>query len=161
MNLKRLYRGRPGSITVYAFIVFGIVVSCYFMGYESPLIDAMTEETVIEGDNGTTHSVTLNSDPVDVGHKLINAIINVLMNPMYLGSLLVVGLVSFLTAGGTRYMVTFIAPALILLVVLNVIILPINFIYDSSLPFEIKLLVFSFLNLFLMLSIIEFIAGRE
>ena len=159
MNWKKW--NKPGSITVYAMVVFGIVVSLYFMGYTSPLLNSLSQQEVIQGDNGTNYTITTNANPSAVANNLINAIINILLTPKYLGALLVVGLVSFFTAGGTRYGITFIAPALILLVVMNVIVMPIDFIYDSAMPEPIKIFIFSFMNLFLMLSIVEFIGGRD
>jgi len=165
MTSRHLYLA--GSITVYALLVFGIVMGLYMMGYESIYADqyATQQDDISFEGNETNYSYNTTEGGTDkqfnIARSLINAIIESMKDPKILFPLLGVGLVSFVTAGGTRYALTFIIPAIILLAILNIFVLPMSFIYEEGIPEMLQIFVAGFLNLVLMLTVVEFISGRR
>jgi len=155
-----------GSVTVYALLVFSIVMGLYMMGYNSIYANYVEQQddVQLEG-NETNYSYNTSEGGMDKQQNLAETIVNVIIesmkDPKLLFPLLGVGLVSFVTAGGTRYALTFIIPAIILLAILNIFVLPMGFLYDEGIPQIIQIFVGGFLNLILMLTVVEFISGRQ
>lgn len=151
---------------MYAILVFSIIMGLYMMGYKPTYTHYVEQQQdmSIQGNNSTYEYNTTNGSmdkQKNMAQTLINAILDTLKDPKILLPMVGVAFASFVTAGGTRYALTFIIPAIILIAILNVFVLPMDFIYNSDIPFLIQIFVSGFLNLLLMMAIIEFITGRR
>jgi len=129
-----------GSFTTYIILVFSISLALYFFGYAPPFLKMME-----------------NLDTAKPHEALLNTFANIFTNPIFLAALGVSAVASFLTGGG--FAVIYLFPILMLTAFLNIFVLPTDFIFNAGLPFELRLMIMGILNLFLILSIIEFIRG--
>lgn len=132
------------ALKTYLMIVFGISIALYLVGYTSPFVKMMGEVGI--------ENVTFNS--------VINGIWAIFSNPVFLASLGIAAIGSLLLIGGSGQSTLFIVPIIILMAFANYFILPTGEILASNLPTIIKFITNTFLNLFLMSTIIEFVAGR-
>ena len=87
---------------------------------------------------------------------IINAIKG---NPVTTG-LIGITIISSLLLGGT-FIVVYVVPILILIAVADFFLLPTDFIFSDALPIEIRIVVFGFMNLMLVMTIVGFIRGGE
>ena len=128
------------SITTYVMLVFGISVFLYLVGYTSPFM------TFVQ-----------NASNGDVFTSLLNSFINIFTNPIFLTSLGLSAVASFITGG--NYNVVYLFPILMLVVLANYFVLPTSFLNATEIPSQLKLIISTFLNLFLVLSVVEFVRG--
>jgi len=128
------------SITTYVMLVFGISVVLYLVGYTSPFM------TFVQ-----------NASNGDVFTSLLNSFINIFTNPIFLTSLGLSAVASFITGG--NYNVVYLFPILMLVVLANYFVLPTSFLNATEIPSQLKLIISTFLNLFLVLSVVEFVRG--
>jgi hypothetical protein len=151
-----------GSLTVFVMILVGFILGFYLMGFKSPAIDFF--QKTVSGNSVTS------SDFNVVG--FLNSIKNAILTPFGLGVTGVVVLFSLATAftgggAGTVGVVGFLGwlvPILIIFSVANIFFFPIV----SAMGAEgvaslnpVNMILACVLNIFLMLTIVEFISGRN
>lgn len=139
------------GLTTYAFILFGISVAFFFLGAKPMMLSSLGCDTTEQ---------TQCTSSQDIGYTVITDIINVLKeNPIATG-LIGATIISSLLLGGT-FIVMYVVPILILVALSNFFLLPVDFIYSNAMPFEIRVIIFGFINLMLVLTIVGFIRGGE
>lgn len=124
-------------------LLFGIGIAFYFAGYQ-PLI-----LTTLGGQVGTT---------TPIATTLINNLYAIFTNPLFLSALGISAVTSFVLGGGA-FSVVFLIPLIMISVFANIFILPSSYLFDATLPPEMVLIIGVFFNLFLMLTILEFVRG--
>lgn len=130
-----------GAFKVYVFLLFGISVGLYFVGYTSPLLQLAT----------TTNE--------DISIALLNSFIGIFTNVTFLAILGATSVASYLTSGG-NFSVTYLFPIFLIMAMLNFFILPTSFILAMELDPVIKIIVAGFMNLLLGMAMVEFIRGQ-
>lgn len=134
-----------GTLSSYAMLLFGISAVFYMMGYTSPFLAIVGQVT--------TDTPILNT--------LVNSLYTTLTNPIFLIGMAIAGVASF--AGNFGYASTqFLAPLMFFVgvsFIANFFVLPTSFIFQAGFPTILKLLINAFLNVFLMLGLLEFIRG--
>ncbi len=134
-----------GTLSSYAMMLFGISTMLYIMGYASPFLAIVGEVS--------TDTPILNT--------LINSLYTTLTNPIFLLGLAIAGVTSlagnfgFSSAGFLAPLMFFVGVSFIA----NFFVLPTSFIFQVGFPEILKLIINSFLNVFLMLGLLEFIRG--
>ena len=134
-----MMKGASG-IRVYAFLVFGISIVLWMMGYTSPFY------------------ATVSNMSGNIAGDLLNSFILIFTNPTFL-ALLGVSAVASYFSGGSNFSVTYLIPMLLVLVMLNYFLLPINFIFDMAMNPMLKVIIGGFLNLLLAFAMLEFVRG--
>ena len=129
-------------------LIFGLSVGLYFMGFSPPLLGLMGEVGVSTSGTG-----------VPMAETLINSLFSIFTNPTVLTALAVTAIAGFLTSGTNGQNIMFLVPIMIIVVGLDLFVLPMNFILSSDVPLEIGFVLFTFLNLMMMLTIMEFVRG--
>ena len=140
-----------GSLTVYVFLLFGIMVAMYLSGYQSPFVEFMGNALGGDFTNST-----------GVFNSLINSFTNIFTNPgsfALVGVLVTVITISSLISGG--YSAMFAISLFIIVILANILILPVNFIFKENMPYVLKIILASFLNLLLIMSIVSFTRSGE
>lgn len=130
----------------YVFLLFSLSVMCYLFGYPSILL-------FMYNNNGEANQ--------DLP-SLISNMAAAFLNPSNgLALLAVAGLaVSVLAAFlGGGYIAIYLVPMIILVFILNFVIFPLSFIFDSALPTTIKVILVSFFNLLTILAGTSFVRG--
>lgn len=130
-----------GAFKVYVFLLFGISIGLYFVGYTSPLLQLAT----------TTNE--------DITVALLNSFIGIFTNVTFLAILGATSVASYLTSGG-NFSVTYLFPIFLIMAMLNFFILPTSFILAMELDPVIKIIVAGFMNLLLGMAMVEFIRGQ-
>jgi len=110
------------------------------MGYQPPIIALLSK--------------TGGQDSWDF---IINQLLGIFTDPVFLASMGVAGVSAFLLGGG--YVVTYVFPILVLLVLANIFVFPISYIWQATLPTEIQTLVTAWFNFLLILGAVEFVRG--
>lgn len=131
------------GLTNYVMVLFGISVMFYFIGYQPAAFVAL--------------SSGIGNDS-DVGQTLLNSLYNIFTNPLFLTALGVSVVTSFVLQGGNEAAL-FIIPAIIFSIIMNLFILPTTYLFDPTVPEIMRLIIGTFLNLFLGLAIVEFVRG--
>jgi hypothetical protein len=140
------------GLSTYVFLLFGISVAFYFLGSTPLLFSTLGCSTA-----GPSASCEAGKD---VGYTVITNIINAIKgNPVTTG-LIGITIISSLLLGGT-FIVVYVVPILILIAVADFFLLPTDFIFSDALPIEIRIVVFGFMNLMLVMTIVGFIRGGE
>lgn len=149
-----------GSLTIFVMILVGFIIGFYLMGFKSPAINFF-DQTV--SDNEMT------SENFNVG-DFLNNIKNSILSPFGLGVtgfIVLFSLVSAFTGGGTGVagFLGWLVPILIIFAVANIFFFPIISEMEaegglSSLN-PVDLILAAVMNVFLMLTVIEFISGRQ
>ena len=134
-----------GMLSNYAILLFSLSIVLYVVGYESPFIEVI-------GQIGTETPIL---------DTLINSLYTAFTNPIFLIGMAAAGVAS--VAGNWGYSSTaFLGPLMIFVgasFIANFFVLPTSFIFQATLPTPISLIIFAFLNLFLLLGLLEFIGG--
>lgn len=146
-----------GSVTVFALIVLGLTIGMYLFGYTSILIDHfMTEEEYYN-----------NTDAGGFINKIFNTIIEGLTSKIGLSTLaLIVGFGFLSGIAGSGYVsgsiLAFLIPCIILFGVANVFFFPVLSHIEGHMVYQpVNILLQVVLNVFLMLTVIEFVSGRD
>jgi hypothetical protein len=127
------------KIAVYVFLLFGISLALYLLGFTSPAMEAFITAT----------------SGGEVASGLLNAMLGVFTRPELLALMGLSAVVAFLGAGND--VISFAFPIFMLITFANFFILPTSFILSASMdPFS-KIVVVGFLNLLLGLSVMEFV----
>jgi hypothetical protein len=158
MKIKKLLKGQmQGSVTTYVMIMFGIIVVMYLFGFQSPWM-AYQAETV----GGSEKTISGSG----VGYNILQMMMtsmkglfeSIADSPEWgiLGGVLaIIGLVAIVKLGG-QYVLAYIIPLVLLTLFANIFLFPTAYIGDQLIaPFDIIIL--AFLNLFLVLAILDFV----
>jgi hypothetical protein len=93
-----------------------------------------------------------------IGVSFISQLMSIFTNPIFLAALGLAAVTSFIVGGG-NFSVFFLFPILMLAIFANMFILPSNYMFDTSLPIFARALIGVFMNLILMLAIVNFVRG--
>ena len=147
-----------GSITTYVMLMFGLVVVLFLMGFAPPFFNQP------EAIGGSGQLVTEPGN-FDLGTMMMTAVFSVfqtLMESPIWGLIgIAVGIISMyvIVKLGGQYVIAYIVPLILLILFANIFVFPTSSI-GSDLPSELGLITFAFLNLFLILSYLEFVRGN-
>jgi hypothetical protein len=131
------------GLSTYVIILFGISAMFYVADYQPVGLIMLNQQT-------------LNLSPASI----INMFLNMFNNPIFL-SALVIAPVAALAGGAGSFSVIFIIPIIILTIVAQLFILPSSYILDPTMPDVLKILVSTFFNIFMALTIVSFVRGGE
>ena len=137
------------SLKTYVFILFGISIALFFVGYK-PLLWSMmqcstTSTTCVPTGNFAT--------------TILNQLISLITNPGFLLGTSLALFVPFIIGGS--FSVYYVIPIIIIETIANFLLLPTDFLLQSTLPPEMQMIILGFMNLFLLLTIIEFVRGGD
>jgi len=138
------------AVKTYIMMLFGISVALYLLGYTSPFLEILSQTGVEESGSASI-----------IWNNIINNFLSVFSNPILWTTMAVPIVGSILMSGSSGQSSYFVIPLLVLTTVLaNFFVLPTTYIFSAEIPTIVKIIVNSFLNLFLLLTIIEFVTGR-
>jgi len=137
----------------YIMMLFGISVALYLLGYTSPFLEVLNQTGV---DSSTGEASASN-----FWDYFINKFLETFTSKEFLATMAIPIVGSILLSGSSGQSGYFVIPILFLTVMANFFILPTTFIFSAELPAILKVLINSFLNLFLLLTIVEFVTGRS
>ena len=135
------------GFATYLMILFGLGLAFYFAGYQPLILTSFGAP--YPGGVGTT---------TPIANVLINSLYAIFTNPLFLAAIGVSAVTTFLLGGGA-FSVFFIIPLIMISLFANIFIIPSSFLFDQTLPPEMQLIIAVFFNLFLMLTILEFVRG--
>lgn len=181
MNLKKMLKKKhyQGGITSYVIIMFGLIVVMYLFGFTSAWNAYASEDMNREigtGDDATTiEDPNMFDSDFSIGDMMVQGIMTlfttivegVTENPLLgiIGTVIAgAGAILILRAGGA-YALGFIIPIVIITLFANIFIFPIEPITTETTSMSIasgipiSILLVAFFNIFLFLSIIEFVRG--
>jgi len=116
--------------TNYVFLMMGLTLMLYFMGF-TPIVNILAATDPIDSQ---LYQTTTNPD----GTTQIDAEATLLNKNVVIGAIVVIAIGAGVAAAFlTGYAITYIIPIIIFMVVLNLFILPINFLIDPSITPEI------------------------
>ena len=147
-----------GSITTYVMLMFGLVAVLFLMGFSPPFFDQ--PETI-----GGSGQLVTEAGPFDLGTMMMTAINGVFesiaADPVWgiIGAAVAFIAMAAIIAAGGQYVLAYIIPLILLILFANIFVFPTSSI-GTDLPSELSLITFSFLNLFLILSYLEFVRGN-
>lgn len=145
------------GLTTYIFILFGISIAFYFAGYQPLLFQLFQCPAAGTPGGGGLAACSEIQNPFSGG--IINQIFALITNPAFLISIGLAAFVPFLTGG--NFSVLYVIPIAILFALSNFLILPTSFLLSVNMPVEISVILLGFMNLWLMLIVVEFIRGGE
>lgn len=137
------------AVKTYIMMLFGISVTLYLLGYTSPFLAILSQSGIEESGSSTI-----------IWDNLINSFLNVFSNPILWASMAIPIVGSILMAGSSGQSSYYVIPLLFLIAMANFFVLPTTYIFSAEIPVILKIIINSFLNLFLLLTIVEFITGR-
>lgn len=150
------------GVTAYVMIMFGMIMVMYLMGFTNPWIAYTTSGTIEAG--GDSSSIADPQHPVGQGVlvMMMSSVNNVIKlvadNPEWgiLGAVFgILGTIAMVKLGG-QYILAYIVPIVLLALFANVFIFPTAQIATEPIfPFDVFLI--GFFNLFLLLSVVEFV----
>ena len=143
------------GLGTYLIVLFGISVVFYLMGYAPAgvqMISAFASSTGVDLATGQTTA--------DFGATVLNTLLGIFTNPVFLISVGLASVASFL-GGGNNFSVMYLIPIIILVAFANLFLMPSAVFYDVTLPVEMRLILAVFFNLWLVLAIIGFVRGGE
>lgn len=151
-----------GAITTYVIMMFGMIVVLYLMGFTSPF-DAYSQVQV--GPSGEEKTIT---SPTGIGVNILDWLSrgiyglfeSVADNPIIavVSSIITIGGLWAITRIGGQYVLAYIIPLVILTIFANIFLFPTASL-QGEIVFPLDIIAFTFLNLFLILSYLEFILG--
>jgi hypothetical protein len=136
------------GLQTYVFLLFGISLALYFIGYQSALFQIL--------DCSPPTCNPSDQTAIDFLNRILTAITT---NPAVLG-LLGVSLVAPILLGGS-FAVMYVIPVILILVASNFLLLPTSFLFDTAMPDPIKLIIIGFMEIMLLLTIMTFVRGGE
>ena len=161
--LKRKFKKKiQASVFTYVMIMFGLVIVFYLMGFESPYT------ATVNATAGSGAEATNIYTPTGIGVNILNWVqgaINALFtsvqeNPILavIGTVVTIFAFYVISKVGGQFALTYIIPALILAVFLNIFVFPTATLQADLIP-PFDIIVFGLFNLFLILSVVEFVRG--
>lgn len=155
--IKRKLRA---SMTTYVMLMFGIIVVCYLMGFQSPWL-SYTQQEVAESGETITEAKGIGDSILDWIMTGIKSLFkSAEENPVLAIIGTIITAVSFylLSKVGGQFALQYIIPIIIIGIFMNIFVFPTSTLQAQVIaPFD--AIIFGFLNLFLILSIIEFVRG--
>ena len=154
MKLKYFLYEYKGQLTIFAFLLFGIIVALYLGGYKSPFLEFVSNDLV-----GM-------KDPSQVFNVFMEKLVDIFTNPasfLVVGVLLAGVIISALVTGGGSATL-FIISLFIVMIFANIFIMPISFIFEEATWGNaeiLKTILVVFLNLLMIMSIISFTRSGE
>lgn len=157
---KLLLKKYKGTLVVFAFLLFGIILALYLAGYQSPFLSFVTTRLQEEGANFSFQDVG------EIFNGFINAIVQSFTdNPVGFGIVgIIIGGIAIASLISGGYGAIFIISLFLIMIFANIFILPISFIFEEASwgnAEVLKMILATFLNLLLIMSIITFSTGRE
>jgi len=171
MKKKEVYKA---GLTTFVMMMFGMIVILYLMGFTSAW-DAYNNDARIEGEADIDLE---NEGAIDSSFSIGDAMVDGLWglfegageytseNPLFaLAGAVIAGIgIYVLARAGGAYIFTYLIPIIFITIFANIFIFPIEpvtgyMIYYEGIPLNVFLVVF--LNLFMFLSIMEFIRGNN
>jgi len=153
-DLKLCIQKHKGQLTIFAFLLFGMIVALYLGGYKSPFLEFVTNDLVNM------------EDPSQVFNAFMDQLANIFSNPTSFAivGLLLAGVIisTIITGGGSGTL--FIISLFVIMIFANIFIMPISFIFEEASwgnAEVLKLLLVVFLNLLMIMSIISFTRSGE
>jgi len=154
LKLKYFLYEYKGQLTIFAFLLFGIIVALYLGGYKSPFLEFVSNDLV-----GM-------KDPSQVFNVFMEKLVDIFTNPasfLVVGVLLAGVIISALVTGGGSATL-FIISLFIVMIFANIFIMPISFIFEEATWGNaeiLKTILVVFLNLLMIMSIISFTRSGE
>jgi hypothetical protein len=178
-----------GAITTYVMMMFGLIVVLYLMGFTNPFDAYSRSQnlpTLYETDADGNYVRDINGQKIPLRDENGNILHANITKPSGIGTnvlswlmdgiqglfqknpeggilgvvatiLTIVGLFILAKAGG-QYVIAYIVPLIILGIFANIFLFPTSSL-QATIPFPLDMITFTFLNLFLILSYLEFILG--
>lgn len=157
---NKLEKKLQASMVTYVMIMFGMIVVFYLLGFQSPYL-AYTQEQVGPSGEKVTEATGIGTNILDWMNGAVNALFtSASENPLLavLGTVVTIFGFYILSKVGGQFALTYIIPILILGIFINIFVFPTASLQGNLIaPFD--LLLFGFLNLFFILSVIEFVRG--
>lgn len=181
MKLKKLFKNKylRGGITAYVMIMFGLIVIMYLFGFTSAWNAYASSDYNREiGNTGQTiEDPTLFDTDFSIGEMMVQGIMTlfttitegITQNPLLgiVGTIIAgAGAILILRAGGA-YALGFIIPIVLITLFANIFIFPIEHITNETTSLSVaggvpvSIILIAFFNLFLFLTIIEFVRGSD
>jgi hypothetical protein len=182
-NLKRVLRKKTkGAITTYVMMMFGMIIVMYLMGFTNPYVaytssqnqdlPPLTDEDgeVIRDDEGNIVYADV-VKPGGIGTSLLDWIMSGIKglfeggdgggNAVIAIIASIVTVIGFwvLSKVGGQYVLAYLIPIIVLALFANIFFFPTASLQGTPIVFPFDFIVFGFLNLFLILSCVEFIKG--
>lgn len=152
-----------GSVTVMVFIMLGLVIGMYLLGFSSPMFRLVAEEVFVTDDEGTQK---INED-IDIGNML-TGIKDSLMSTaglMFFGFSIGMAFLTALAPGmgyASGSILSVMIPAFLLFLFANIFFFPVTSApAREGLPFELSMILTVIFNALLLLTVLTFITGRE
>lgn len=146
-------------LATYVILLFALSVVFYFLGYQSPLMQLLSNqgcsEAQIAAAEASGESLDCNLNPATFLQTLASNMVSDNALAGLLG-IAVIGAVALLTGFGAIYII----PLMMLLAFLNFVVFPISFIFDPMLPALIKYPIIVFFNIITILAIVSFTRGN-
>ena len=169
MNLKKMFnRKTKAGITAYVMLMFGMIVILYLFGFTSAW--GNYEKQQISDESGSKNITDVDAVNKDIGTLMIDNIKALFTNEKGETDLLRVVIGTALTLAGMylaskvggQYAFAYIIPIIFVILFANIFIFPISYTsehlgFASDIPLSLFLI--AFFNLFLVLSIVEFVRG--
>jgi hypothetical protein len=188
MNLKRK-KGLKGAITVYVMMMFGLIIVLYLFGFTNPwnayvqdqnLSPVLDDDGNVMYERNTDGTIKTDAmgDPIPIYSNVSRAggigvnILDWIMNGIQgifqsagenliltiIASVVTLGGFWLISKVGGQYVLAYIVPLIILGIFANIFLFPTASLQGAIVaPFDI--IVFTFLNLFLVLSYLDFVKG--
>lgn len=137
------------GLKLYVFLLFGISIALYFVGYKPLLF------SILQCDTAATVCVP----STNFATQVLNTFLQLFSNPFFFVGTALAIFVPFVVGGS--FNVYYLIPFILLTALSNFLILPSDFLIQTALPVEIKMIVLGFLNLLLLLTAIQFIRGGD
>lgn len=128
------------NLTTYVYLILGMSIALYLAGYAPPFVALMQ-----------------NFNQENIAQVLINSFLAIFTNPIFLISLGIAGISSFVSAG--NFSIMYIFPILMIVALLNFFVIPTSFLLQADLPDAFKLIASTFINVTMSLAIVNFIRG--
>jgi hypothetical protein len=146
-------------LETYIMLLFSITIVFYFLGYQSPLMQVLTNQgcTQAQIDAAALAGTSLNCSITPA--SFLTVLASNMTSDNAIAALLgiaVIGAAVLLSGFGAIYII----PLMMLLAFMNYVVFPISFIFDPLLPAIIKYPLIVFFNLLMILSIVSFTRGN-
>ena len=169
---KQQSKQLQAGISAFVMIMFGMIAICYLMGFTSAW-EQYTAQPMMMGNAGDADITQPSAVDETLTHRMMDGIMGIFKglgdsvsdNPIVaiIGSIVAIGSVALLLKFGAGHVLAFIVPIVFVILFANIFIFPIAPIADqmTTLPGNIPVdgFLMAFFNLFLVLSIIEFVRG--
>ena len=178
MNLKKK-KGLKGAITVYVMMMFGLIIVLYLFGFTNPwnaytadqnlpdLKDANGKPILDEQGNPVKGNITraggIGVSILDWMLKGIEGIFKTASDNWIIALVATITTIAgfwLISKVGGQYVLAYIVPIIILAIFANVFLFPTASLQGANIVEPFDMIVFTFLNLFLVLSYIEFVKGN-